>query len=280
MEFGALDLHKKESQIQRVTERGEELDRRIATTRERFTALFEGRRPMRMVLEASTESERVVPHFETLGHGDRGQSVGPMYIERRRRVKAARRDVARWRTRVTGLSSRGVSAIRVAAHGAVAPRCPSRAHGQSTHSSFSVRQFPARKSIAKPLGILPPRHNLASRVRQNRARNHSKRPPGDTGAPDTISLHECASVRRRTNRSAHQGMPVADTIVLEASARIRRGIDHEGPLGYRVAPIRLRVSARNRSRRPPWQNPLLRRVTCFATHAMLDECASSRRGTD
>ena len=65
---------------------GEELDRRIATTRERFTALFEGRRPMRMVLEASTESEWVVPHFETLRHGDRGRSVGPMYIERGRRV--------------------------------------------------------------------------------------------------------------------------------------------------------------------------------------------------
>ena len=40
MEYGAIDLHKKESQIRIVTERGETFDRRIATTRERFTALF------------------------------------------------------------------------------------------------------------------------------------------------------------------------------------------------------------------------------------------------
>ena len=45
MEYGAIDLHKKESQVRIVTERGEVIDRRIATTRERFTAVFEGRRP-------------------------------------------------------------------------------------------------------------------------------------------------------------------------------------------------------------------------------------------
>ena len=38
MEYGAIDLHKKESQIRIVTESGETFDRRIATTRERFTA--------------------------------------------------------------------------------------------------------------------------------------------------------------------------------------------------------------------------------------------------
>ena len=68
MEYGAIDLHKKESQIRIVTERGEVIDRRIATTRERFTAVFEGRRPMRILLEASTESEWVAQHLETLGH--------------------------------------------------------------------------------------------------------------------------------------------------------------------------------------------------------------------
>ena len=40
MEYGAIDLHKKESQIRIVTESGGVLDRRIATTRERFTAMF------------------------------------------------------------------------------------------------------------------------------------------------------------------------------------------------------------------------------------------------
>ena len=44
MEYGAIDLHKKESQIRIVTDSGEVLDRRIATTRDRFTAVFEGRR--------------------------------------------------------------------------------------------------------------------------------------------------------------------------------------------------------------------------------------------
>ncbi len=51
MEYGAIDLHKKESQVRIVKDRGEVLDRRIATTRDRFTAVFDGRRPMRILLE-------------------------------------------------------------------------------------------------------------------------------------------------------------------------------------------------------------------------------------
>ena len=53
MDYGAIDLHKRDSQIRIVTEGGEVLDRRIATTRDRLTAVFEGRRPMRILLEAS-----------------------------------------------------------------------------------------------------------------------------------------------------------------------------------------------------------------------------------
>jgi transposase len=68
MDYGAIDLHKRESQIRIVTEGGEVLDRRIATTRARLTAGFGGRRPMRILLEASTESEWVAQHLETLGH--------------------------------------------------------------------------------------------------------------------------------------------------------------------------------------------------------------------
>jgi FtsP/CotA-like multicopper oxidase with cupredoxin domain len=41
MEYGAIDLHKKESQIRIVTESGDTFDRRIATTRDRFTSVFE-----------------------------------------------------------------------------------------------------------------------------------------------------------------------------------------------------------------------------------------------
>ena len=75
MEYGAIDLHKKESQVRIVTEGGEVLDRRIATTRDRFTAVFEGRRPMRILLEASTESEWVAQHLETpRPRGDCGRS--------------------------------------------------------------------------------------------------------------------------------------------------------------------------------------------------------------
>ena len=96
MEYGAIDLHKKESQIRIVTERGEVLDRRIATTRERFTAVFEGRRPMRILLEASTESEWVAQHLEALGHEVivAEPTFAPMYSERSRRIKTDRRDVA------------------------------------------------------------------------------------------------------------------------------------------------------------------------------------------
>jgi|SRR6516164_8545257 hypothetical protein len=59
MEYGAIDPHKKESQIRIVTRTGEIIDRRIATTRDRFTHVFWGRPRMRVLVEASTESEWV-----------------------------------------------------------------------------------------------------------------------------------------------------------------------------------------------------------------------------
>jgi len=40
MEYGAIDLHKKESQVRIITEGGEVIDRRIATARDRLTTLF------------------------------------------------------------------------------------------------------------------------------------------------------------------------------------------------------------------------------------------------
>ena len=64
MEYGAIDLHKKESQIRILTESGEFVDRRVATTRERLTAVFWGRPRMRILLEAATESEWVARHLE------------------------------------------------------------------------------------------------------------------------------------------------------------------------------------------------------------------------
>ena len=48
MEYGAIDLHKKESQIRILTEDGEIVDRRVVTTRERLTSVFWGRPRMRI----------------------------------------------------------------------------------------------------------------------------------------------------------------------------------------------------------------------------------------
>ena len=96
MEYGAIDLHKKESQIRIVTTDGEILDQRIATSRRAFDALFWGRRPMRVLVEASTESEWVAQHLEALGHEVivADPNYAPMYGHRTRRIKTDRRDVA------------------------------------------------------------------------------------------------------------------------------------------------------------------------------------------
>jgi transposase len=96
MEYGAIDLHKKESQVRIITEGGEVIDRRIPTTRDHLTAVFWGRPHARILIEASTESEWVAQHLETLGHdvvvADPNYAL--MYGHRSRRVKTDRRDVA------------------------------------------------------------------------------------------------------------------------------------------------------------------------------------------
>jgi transposase len=96
MEYGAIDLHKRESQIRIVMASGEIVDQRIATTRERLTHVFWGRSPMRILIEASTESEWVALHLEQLGHEVivADPNYGPMYGHRSRRIKTDRRDVA------------------------------------------------------------------------------------------------------------------------------------------------------------------------------------------
>jgi transposase len=96
MEYGAIDLHKKESQIRIVTTSGEVIDQRIATTREQLTHVFWGRPPMRVLVEASTESEWVAQHLEQMGHEVivADPNYGPMYGHRSRRIKTDRRDVA------------------------------------------------------------------------------------------------------------------------------------------------------------------------------------------
>jgi transposase len=95
MEHGAIDLHKKESQIQILTDTAEVIDCRIATTRERLTDLFACRPRMRILLEASTESEWVAQHLEQMGHEVivADPNYAPMYGHRSRRIKTDRRDV-------------------------------------------------------------------------------------------------------------------------------------------------------------------------------------------
>lgn len=97
MEYGAIDLHKKECQIRIVADDGEVLlDRRIATARDRLTTVFEGRPPLRVLIEASTESEWVAQHLERLGHEVivADPNYTPMYGHRTRRIKTDRRDAA------------------------------------------------------------------------------------------------------------------------------------------------------------------------------------------
>ncbi len=94
MDTIGLDLHKRESQLCVLTEAGEIVERRIVTSRERFTAVLGSRVPARILLEAATESEWVARHLESLGHEVivADPNCAPMYATRRRGVKTDRRD--------------------------------------------------------------------------------------------------------------------------------------------------------------------------------------------
>jgi len=89
-----LDLHKRESQLCILTSDGEVVERRIQTSRERFTAVLGERAPARILVEAATESEWVAQHLEALGHEVivADPNFAPMYATRSRRVKTDRRD--------------------------------------------------------------------------------------------------------------------------------------------------------------------------------------------
>ncbi len=75
MEYGAIDLHKKESQIRILREGGEIIDRRIATTRDRSTAVFWGRPRMRALNSTRSEgrldesAKQLQPRQRWLGAG-------------------------------------------------------------------------------------------------------------------------------------------------------------------------------------------------------------------
>lgn len=97
MEYGAIDLHLRRSQIRIIDEHESVvLDRRIDTTREEFDRVFADHPRMRILLESSTESEWVAQHLEGLGHEVivADPNYTPMYGSRSRKVKTDKRDVA------------------------------------------------------------------------------------------------------------------------------------------------------------------------------------------
>lgn len=94
MDTIGLDLHKRESQLCIGRDDGTVEGRRLATSRERFSAVLGNRAPARVLLEASTESEWVARHLEHLGHDVivADPNFAPMYATRSRRTKTDRRD--------------------------------------------------------------------------------------------------------------------------------------------------------------------------------------------
>lgn len=94
MDMIGIDLHKRESQLCTLGPDGSVVEQRIATSRERFTAVFGNRPPARILLEASTESEWVAQCLEALGHEVivADPNYAPMYATRSRRVKTDKRD--------------------------------------------------------------------------------------------------------------------------------------------------------------------------------------------
>ena len=134
MEYGAIDLHKKESQIRIVTEGGDGHRPPDCDDARSLDGVFWGRPRMRILLEASTESEWVAQHLETLGHEVivADPNFSAMYGHRSRRIKTDRRDVAALADACQrGCLPRGPPAIDRATHRASAAHHPPRAHGRT-----------------------------------------------------------------------------------------------------------------------------------------------------
>jgi transposase len=97
MEYGAIDLHTRRSQIRIVTAEGTPvLECRIDTRADAFRRVFANRSRLRIVVESSTESEWVARELEALGHEVivADPTYAAMYGSRTRRIKTDRRDVA------------------------------------------------------------------------------------------------------------------------------------------------------------------------------------------
>lgn len=96
MVYGAIDLHMRYSQIRLVDADGMVLrHQKVPTTRERLVSAFAGHPAVRILVEASTESEWVAQALEDAGFEVivADPNYGPMYGTLRRRVKTDDRDV-------------------------------------------------------------------------------------------------------------------------------------------------------------------------------------------
>jgi transposase len=93
-----IDVHKKESQICILGAGGELSEQRVRTTPDQFADVLGDRPRVRILLEASMESEWVARCLEGLGHEVivADPNFAPMYATRSRRNKADRRDARRW----------------------------------------------------------------------------------------------------------------------------------------------------------------------------------------
>lgn len=97
-----LDPHKLESQLCILAADESVVERRIITSRKRFTAVLGRLDRSRILIGASTESEWVAQHLESMGHEVivADPNYAPMYASRSRRVKTDKRDA---RTLAEGL---------------------------------------------------------------------------------------------------------------------------------------------------------------------------------
>ena len=89
-----IDLHKLQSQLCIGHGDGTIEERRIMTNRDRFASILGNYPSSRILIEASTESEWVARHLESLGHDVivADPNFAPMYATRSRRTKTDRRD--------------------------------------------------------------------------------------------------------------------------------------------------------------------------------------------
>src|SRR5260370_1043775 len=97
MDTIGLDLHQRESQLCICDADGTITERRIVTSRERFTAVLGNRPRTKILLEASTESEGVARHLESLGHEGLVADVQPLFTvlaPRNEQIAAADRRIA------------------------------------------------------------------------------------------------------------------------------------------------------------------------------------------